>query len=381
MSKYIFMALVAAAFLSAFPRQSAADELADSLVKDVESLKQENKRLADRVKNLELKDEQDTYVDKKQVNISGYADVEYDFTNQPGVYDHFRIRHLSLFFAQKVQKEWNLLSELEWEDAPMIQANAASDTVAATQGLLLVEQMYIQYRPGPELEISAGRILTPAGIWLIYHYPPFIPTQERPLHIRKIFPEYSDGVELRYSFGLLSSNLDAQVYVANGTGNPGSTDRNANKAVGSRFNVATDLPDGKMEYGASYLSQRDNIGIYQNSYGLHLKLNHHDLGLQSEYATRQNMPLGPSENYWDTGLYAQGTYDIKKWTLAARWDWYNSNSLTPKNDHYVYTEAVDYHFSHGIVAKAELHRHEFNDPAQSNYFLGIISVSLALGDL
>lgn len=380
MGRYLFVTVVAGAFLFAVPQSSRADESTDNLIKDVELLKHENRELKERVKNLEVKDEQDSFVGKKLVDLNGYADVEYDYSNQPGVSDHFRIRHLSLFFSQKVQNEWDLFSEIEWEDAPLIKADPATNTVAKAQGQFLMEQMYIQYRSGPEFDVSAGRLLTPAGIWLIYHYPPFIPTQERPLHIRQIFPQYSDGIMVRRSFNLLNALVDTNFYVANGQDGSGSTDPSASKAVGLRLNAATDLLDNKLDFGGSYLSDEDTAGTYQNSYGLHLKLDHQAFGLQSEYATRQNMPPG-ADTYWNTGLYAQGTYDINKWTLAARWDWYNSNSLIPQNDHYVYTGAVNYHFAHNVICKAELHRHEFNNPLSTNYYLGIVSVALALGDL
>lgn len=381
MREFSILASVAAALLFIFPHPSrAADRALDNLARDVETLKQENRRLADRVKSLEAKEEQDAFTEKKHMEISGYADVEYDFTSQRAVNDHFRLRHLSLFFSQKVQKEWNLFSEIEWEDAPMVQADSATDTVAKAQGLFMMEQMYIQYQPSPEFDVSAGRLLTPAGIWLIYHYSPFIPTMERPLHIKRIFPQYSDGLMVRRSFILFNSLVDTHLYVANGVDNPGATDRNSNKALGLRLQAATDILKAKFEYGGSYLSQKDNQGTYQNSYGLHIKLDYSALALQSEYGARQNKPVG-AESYWDTGLYAQGTFDVNKWTFAARWDWYNSNSLTPQNDHHVYTGAVNYHFSHKVVGKVEFHQHEFNDPAVKDYHLGIVSIAVALGDL
>ncbi len=256
------------AFLVAFQRPSAAEPL-DQLSHDVETLKKENEQLKERVKNLEVKDEEDSFTEKKKVTISGYADVEYDFTNQPGVNDHFSINHLSLFFSEKLKKEWSLFSEVEFSGGTNFQSNSNSDTVATAQGGISVEQMYIKYRPAPEFEVSLGRFLTPAGIWLIYHYPPFVPTQQQPLFIGINFPSYSDGLKLGYTFGVFDSTVDAQVYVANGSGNGGTNDRNSNKPVGGRLDVTTDIFANKLEYGASYLSQVDNTGMYQNAFGAH----------------------------------------------------------------------------------------------------------------
>ncbi|MBI3582083.1 MAG: porin [Nitrospinae bacterium] len=373
-----------AALLAAFQRPSAAASL-DQLSKDVETLKKENEDLKERVKTIEVKDEEDSYSEKKRVNISGYADVEYDYSSVSSNPDHFRVRHLSLFFSQDVQKQWKLFSELEFEDAPLYNSTT-------TQGQILLEQMYIQYKPSAEFEVSAGRVLTPAGLWLIYHYPPYVETQQRPLHIRKIFPQYSDGLEVRRSFALGQSMLDVQAYVTNGTGNPGVNDADSTKGIGVRLNLSADLQKGKLEVGASYLSPDDTTHIYQNSYGLHLKATSGPLRLQSEYAARQSMNPNFANAYWDTGFYVQGAFDIKKWTLVARWDQYNGDGIYNGDgtlnltnpvisDHRVYTAAVNYHLFHNVLTRFELHRHEFANPSQPNYYLGIASVILSLGDL
>lgn len=376
-----FLTIFAAvALLIAFQRPSVAEPL-DQLYQDVETLKKENELLQDRLKNLEVQNEEDSFTEKKKVTISGYSDIEYDFTNQPGVNDHFSLNHLSLFFSEKLLKEWSLFSEVEFSGGTGIQSNTASDTVAASQGGISVEQMLIKYRPAPELEFALGRFLTPAGLWLIYHYPPFVPTQQQPLFLQNIFPGFSDGLKLDYTFNAFDSTVDAQVYVSNGSGNPGSIARNSGKSIGGRLDLTTDISDNRLEYGASFLSATDSTGMYQNSYLAHLKFNLRALGLQTEYAARQNMALGASSNFWDAGYYAQGTYDINKWTLAARWDWYNSDMQTALNDQYVYTGAVNYHFSHSLVGKVEFDQYNFSNPSMGNYYATIVSLAVALGDL
>ncbi len=364
--------------LASFPPAAPAEDRLDTIAKEIESIKAENKDLKERLKTLEVKDEEDRYNDaSKLVNISGYADVEYDLTNLPGVNDHFRPRHMSLFFEKNIQREWNLFTETEYEDAPVIDGTSGA---AKAEGKFVVEQMFIKHRSGPEFDISMGRFLTPAGIWLIYHYPPYIPTQDRPLHIRQIFPQYSDGLMIRGSFNLFSSMVDTHVYVSNGSGNSGSADGNSDKAYGLRLNAANTIENGKVEVGGSAMHERDNNDITKTALGAHLKLSYFNFGLQTEYATRQNDPPGAA-NYYDTGLYTQCTLDIKKWTVAARWDWYNNNSLIPRNDQYVYTGALNYHFAHNVIGKAEYNWHEFNNPATPNYYLAIFSIVVAIGDL
>ncbi len=185
------------------------------------------------------------------VKISGYADAELRFTNNKNDNNSFRIRHLSLFFSKKVQEKWLFFSEIEFEDAPYIESMHTTDDADTVQGEILVEQAYIEYRPRLGLELSIGRFITPAGYWNIFHYYPYVPTQTRPIFVKKIFPSFSDGVQARSAFNLGNNMIDTHLYVSNGAGNPGRLDRNNEKAVGARINLSKDILDG-MEAGFSY---------------------------------------------------------------------------------------------------------------------------------
>ncbi len=354
----------------------------ESVDERIERLEQEVRTMRERMEDVEVDGEEAKHsygLLTRLVDVSGYADVEYRHTGQDGVNDGFRVRHLSLFFTKEIQENWKLFTEIEFEDAPYVESAHTTDTVGTAQGKLLVEQMYIEYTHALNLDVRFGRYLVPAGIWNIYHYYPYVPTQERPLMIRNVFPQAADGLVLNGSAPLFGSMLDAHLYVSNGAGNPGRMDRNEQKAVGARLNYSTSLLSG-ISFGTSYYRERDNSDALRNSYGIHLQADIHGFELQSEYAYRTNSPSG-AQDYNDKGLYAQLTYDIGRFTLAGRYDWYDTDDTDPKNDSFRYTGALNYHIAHNIVAKAEYNRNLFDDPASDDYDEVIFALVVAIGDL
>ncbi|MBE9527727.1 MAG: hypothetical protein IME99_00650 [Proteobacteria bacterium] len=316
----------------------------------------------------------------RAVDVSGYADVELILTDQKEQNNRFRVRHLSLFFTKEIVKGWKLFTEIEYEDAPLFRANTGADTVNTAQGDVYVEQMYVEYRRSLDLDFRVGRVLTPAGIWSIYHYPPYVPTQSNPIMYKLLFPKVSDGLQVRKSFTINDSPLDTHLYVANGAGNPGRLDRNGNKAIGGRINYSIDLLDG-LDLGGSFYGERDNDDIRRATYGAHLLLNLDRLSLQSEYAVRHNSPPGSGTDYDDKGLYAQLTYHKDRWGFTGRYDWFDENNTLSTGDRYRYTGAVNYNIAHNLVGKAELSRNNFDDPATDDYNELIFAIVVAIGDL
>lgn len=340
-------------------------------------------RLEEKIKELEQAeidalDNQDKIV-SDFVKISGYADAEYRLTDKDKDNSRFRIRHLSLFFSKNVQEKWKFFSEIEFEDAPFIGAAHDPDDDNMVQGHILVEQVYIEYTHQLGMELTFGRFLTPAGIWSIYHYYPYIPTQTSPLFIGNIFPHYSDGIQGRKAFNLANTLIDTHFYVSNGSGNPGQLDRNNNKAVGARLNFSRDLFDA-FDTGISFHFEEDNDTIQKNSLALHLKLIYNGFKLQTEYAIRNNSP-DVGTDYDDSGFYAQLCYDFGKWTVAGRYDWYDPDDTASNADQYRYTTALNYHFAHNVVGKAEYNINKFDDPLAEDYNEFIMAIVIAIGEL
>lgn len=344
---------------------------------ELERLRQENDEIRKRLDAIELDNEEtrhDFSALSKFVEVSGYADAEFYLTDNDAENSRFRVRHLSLFFLKEIQEDWKLFSEIEYEDAPLIESKHTVDDASAVQGKLFVEQMYIEYHPALSWDVRFGRFLTPAGIWNIYHYPPYVPTQERPLMVRKIFPQVSDGIQARYSHTFGGHAFDAHLYAANGAGNPGRLDRNENKALGARVN----LDYGPWWTGASVYRETDNSGTKRSAWGLHLLADYSPFKFQAEYQYRDN-ELSTGSGFIDRGFYAQAMYDIGQWTVAARYDWFDPNSSIANADLFRYTGALNYHFAHNVVGKAEYNRNDVEDGEDFNEV--ILSIVVAIGDL
>ncbi len=375
---FSFMMLLTIGITIVFPSTGQTqDSSADTMEKEIKELKKENEDLKNRLDNLEIANEETKlFIENysKLVEISGYADVEYQFTNQQNENNKFRIHHLSLFFNKDIQKEWKLFSEVEYEDAPLIESSSSANTV---QGKIFVEQVYIEYHPELNWDVRIGRFITPAGIWSIYHYPPYVPTQREPLLFNVIFPETSDGAQIITSFPFEKFNLDTHLYIANGSGNSGGTDLNNNKAVGARLNFDS---LSNLSGGASYYREKDNTDSLNSSYGLHLLFSHADLKIQTEYAIRRHEPQNTA-NFNDASWYAQVSYDIGKWTIAGRYDWYDPNGKAGGDSQLRYTGALNYHFAHNVIGKAEFNRNEYEDPSKKDYNELILSMVVAMGDL
>ncbi len=386
------------------PSSYAAESRLDRLEAELMKLKKENEALKGRIEALEGADEAGKVVSGGKaleeridlieseseettdnilsglVDLSGYADVEYRQTDEEGVGSGFRIHHLSLFVRKEISENWKLFSEIEFEDAPVIESSNTTDTISSSQGRIVVEQMYVEYKHSLDLDFRAGRFITPAGYWNIYHYKPYVVTQSRPMMIDRLFPKISDGIQLRKTFPVAGSQLDSNLYLVNGSGNPGRMDRNENVAVGARVNYKADILNG-VEAGVSFFNEKDNTGVRKGSYGVHMKINVNELELLTEYATRSNDPDGGND-FDDASLYAQVKFDIgKKWILAARYDWYDPNDTLPDADIFRYTGAVNYRFARNVIGKFEYTRNNFDSSASRDYDEFIASIVIAIGDI
>ncbi|TAN63406.1 hypothetical protein EPN18_02510 [bacterium] len=385
MKRYGAVVLVMLLFLAlgAPVRTSSAEDRLDRIELELKEIKKENEGLKKRLEDIEV-DQEDTKQGystiSKLVDVSGYADAELNFTNQTGEVSRFRIRHLSLFFSKDIEKEWKFFSEIEYQDAPLIEANPKTDTVNRAQGLIFVEQMYIQYRPVIDLDLRFGRFLTPVGIWSFYRYPPYVPTQTYPLFYKVVFPEVSDGIQLRKSFAAFKSIIDTHLYVSNGAGTPGYGDRNEGKALGGRVNYATDLVRG-LEFGGSFFGERDHTSTLRHSYGAHLLLTRSIFKFQNEFTARHNHPVNGTGDFYDMGFYSQLSGEFGKWVLAGRYDWYTKDDRGSDTDHWRYTGAVNYHFAYSVLGKMEFNRNMYNSPNIRDYDELIFSIVVAIGDL
>ena len=97
---------------------------------ELEKLRTQNEEIRKRLDTLELDNEEARHsfgLLSRFVEVSGYADAEFYLTDKDGESSRFRVRHLSLFFIKDIQKDWKLFSEIEYEDAPLIESAHTTD--------------------------------------------------------------------------------------------------------------------------------------------------------------------------------------------------------------------------------------------------------------
>ena len=341
---------------------------------------------------------------KNNMSVTGYADTEYITTNEPGKDDGFRIHHLSLFFKKQISEDLRFFSEIEFEDGSyfdpakaaaissgtLTSASGVSDAKTVGSGKIFAEAVNFDYQWRPSTSIRVGRFFTPAGIWSVDHYPPFVTTQDRPQHIRNIFPQLVDGASLSGNHAVGSGFFTYDLYTGNGetTYFDGAKDNNSTKAAGLR--VSATLPIAQhFEVGATVyrdklkLSSTDKDQSKKNAKGVHIKIKQSAFGFQAEYAKGSYEPTltpGPTRNYDSKGYYGQFTYDISKWTLGYRFDFFDPNTTATSDLKMkkINSAFVNYHVNNNVVLKWEHHLIDLENPASKDYYKDLASIVVYL---
>lgn len=375
MKKSIFAAALGCLLFPAIGIAATMEEIDQRLKKlegDVGVNREETDDIASRLKN--------------SLSVSGYADAEYVTTNKSGPnYSGFRLHHLSMFLKKQVSDDLRFFSETEWEDAPY----ASADAAGLTTGTIFVEALNFDYQWRPDTSMRVGRFFTPAGIWSVDHYPPFVLTQQRPQHIREIFPQLVDGAAVSGQHAAGNSFVSYDLYVGNGETATfdGNGDQNTTKAAGLRANVALPIAQ-QFDVGATFYHDKLAASAdplkesKKDVYGAHAKIRQGAFGLQAEYADGKYQPtVSPATNlpYHKKGYYAQFSYAINKWTLGYRYDFFDSKTTSVLSSATKINSAiVNYHVNKNVVMKLEHHLVNVIDPAQKDYYRNIVSIAVNL---
>lgn len=295
--------------------------------------------------NSELRAELD-----RRMRVSGYTDVEYTIDSRDNKEPGFRMHHLSLFFTKNITDKWRFFSEIEFEDAVKLEKEGAD---VSGWGKLFVEAVNLDYLWRQEAVVRVGRFFTPAGIWSVDHYPPFVPTQERPAHIRKIFPQLVDGAMMHGTVRTMRNTfVSYNAYIGNGENNPGSGDANPEKAIGLKASLLLPIFQRTEIGGTIYRdSNVTSSGLEKSAYGVHARLRAGNVVFQSEAAFARHAGSGEFTN---SGYYAQAGYIHKRWLAGYRYDNYDANR-SASGELNTNSLFVNYRVSTNLVFKVEHH--------------------------
>lgn len=288
-----------------------------------------------------------------QAKVSGYADVEYRDSDASGVNPGVRIHHLSVFFTKQFDQNLRFFSEIEFEDGPVFASKTDGDAFSSKNGKIFLEAANLTYRLKPGLTLRAGRFFTPTGIWSEDHYPPFVTTQERPLIIRRIFPQLIDGAGLRGSKALNNSFVSFDLFAGNGEGNTASKDENSSKATGLRLRLErADTLSSLL--GLEVYRDRLNTGDVKTAWGMHLKLNYNQFELQSELA-QSRIAIGGQPDTDKDGWYTQLKHHKNDWSYGVRFERFDEDINLTNTESKRRTAFINYHYNANTVVKFEYH--------------------------
>ena len=373
--KIVLLTFVTTTFLSA---TTWAAEESDDVREQLNVLKDEVLILQDQL-------EETNIANSNEMKISGYADIEYHNSTATGKEPGFRLHHMSLFFEKRVTDDWKFFSEIEYEDAPFLEydfTNSSTDsTCDGCYGKIFLEAANFTYTYQPIASFRAGRFFTPAGIWSVDHYPSFVPTQLRPEHVRRIFPQVVDGAAMFGTVAMGSMFFNYDLYLGNGEGNSGSADTNSDKATGAKVSFL--LPLLKyFEVGASVYNDTStdalDMDTDKSSVGAHMKVKFSSFTFQAEYAKAEIDPEAGT-SYNRVGHYAQLLYDVGPWTLGVRRDFYDENDSSDL-DITFNSVFFNYHVNQSVVLKLEHHQVEDEDVTKEDYDHTIASIVMYLGN-
>lgn len=316
----------------------------------------------------------------KGIRVSGYSTLEYVMTDKANTNNNFRLRHFNLMFNNQISKNLKFFSSVMLEDAPLIDKNTSAN---GTGGKILVEAVNFNYAATPTTTIRAGRFFTPAGIWSLDSIP-FVMTQDRPLHIRNIFPHVVDGLTVGGVHALGGTTASYDVYVGNGQTNQfdGGADYNSDKAMGVKVNVALPVLDrlelGATSYRERMMTTKTATEEDKNAMGVHFQAKQGMFTVRGEYAKATYAPAGnPAGNYDRTGYYVQPALDIGKYTVGYRYDYYDAKSTTNGVDATAENVPfVAYHVDKNTTLKWEHHLVNQLDAAKQDYYRSILSVAV-----
>ncbi len=309
----------------------------------------------------DIRDELDSHL-----RVSGYVDVEYIIQSDKN--PAFRNHHLSIFFQKRITDKWKFFSEIEYEDTPKFEGSIA-------EGKVFVEAVSLDYLWKQEFALRFGRFFTPAGIWSVDHYPPFVPTQERPQHIRKIFPQLVEGTMAFGTFQFDKHFLKYDAYYVNGENEPSNIEQNAEKAFGLNTTVIIGVPLlSQLELGGTfYTDPRDNKAgdRRKTSIGVHAKARFKDFTVQSEAAFAK-FNGGSSNKGTMRGYYVQAIYEPNAWSGGIRYDVFD-NDRSAHGEKTRSSVFINYRFSINLVVKAEHHITSDNDTNSNKTIFSVVS--------
>jgi len=223
-----------------------------------------------------------------------------------GAPDLFSLADVGLLLRYNLTPTISLFNETDLDDSLIWEQGSG---VRVGSRVLLLERLYADWQPRPDLTLRLGKFLTPFGLWNVVRRAPLTWTVESPPITESIFPDHITGAAVGFQTTLRGWTLDATGYgQATNELYSGASDITATAAGGGRISGGRVFGSAYLEFGASGVAfVNESTDHWQDGFGADFACTGWGNYLQAEIAYGRQLS-GGAPTQW--GLYVQDAIPI-----------------------------------------------------------------------
>ncbi len=303
----------------------------DALKKELESLIERIDELEDSVGDVTEKTGNRAIVqayDGIKLDIGGFLHTAYTYVDgEDNSEGSFNRQNFELLLGAELTESWTAFvaaGYLRESDDPFVVSGDRRDPQFNTNNRNPLIIGWVNYAYNDQVNIRAGRIITPHGIINIEHFPATLLEPEQPQFLRPfggntLFPNFSTGVQFHGKKFTGKNILSYTSYATNATG---SDDANDELIVGGR--VALGNSAGNWDIGLNYSdSYRQSTDSDNELVGIDLRLRYQSFEMKAEYYTTDEDSGGDREAYYIQPIW----HASNKWSLFYRYDFLDAGDV------------------------------------------------------
>jgi hypothetical protein len=236
--------------------------------------------------------------------VGGY--INNTFELQEGGPDSVTLSDVGLLLRYQVTPTVSLFNETDLDESLVWQQGAG---VQLGSRVLLLERLYADWQPRPDVTLRLGKFLTPFGLWNVVRRAPLTWTVDSPLIAESIFPEHITGVAVGFQTTQKGWTIDSTAYgQATDELYPGASDTVPSAAGGGRMSAGQSFGPAYLEVGASGVAfDNENTGHWQEGFGTDFACTAWGNYLQAEFAYGRQLTGGSDKQL---GAYAQDAFPV-----------------------------------------------------------------------
>ncbi len=213
--------------------------------------------------------------------LGGYTSLEVEAPrSRPAL---VQLADLGLLVRYEITPSLAFFNETDIDDAVSLVSHSG---IERGSRVLLLERLYLDWTPRPELTVRVGKFLTPFGIWNVIRRAPLTWTVDRPVASQNAFPDHGTGLSLIYQTTRHGWSFDATAYgQAQDELVRGASDISASAMGGGRVVVGHTLGSAYLALGLSTVAfENRDTDRWEDAYGTDLDLTIRGNHLTGEFA-------------------------------------------------------------------------------------------------